>query len=85
MSNQPPAPLDDREWTRRKELLQAVLRYLTENGPTHWVALYLYFDKDGTGEIGKVLGHLAVCKHIMIDGNIAKITVLGTEQIQAKG
>ena len=43
-----------REWATRTILLQAVLRYLAQNGPTNWVTLYLHFD--GTGEIGPALG-----------------------------
>ena len=82
MSNETSGPQDEREWAMRKVLLQAVLRYLTEHGPTNWVAVYLHFDNDGTGEIGKALGHLAVCKHISIEGATAKITALGVEQLK---
>ena len=46
--------------------------------------LYLHFDSDGTGKIGPVLGQLAVCKHIVIEGTIAKITTLGMEQLKSK-
>ena len=83
MSNQPSAPLDDREWARRRELLHAVLRYLTERGPTYWATLYLHFDPDGTGEIGPALRDLAISKHIVVDSTIVKITMLGTEQLKS--
>ncbi len=82
MSTQTTNPLDEREWARRKELIQAVLRFLTLNGPTSWFTLYLHFDRGGTGEIGQALGHLAVCKHIALEGTVAKITPLGTEQLK---
>jgi hypothetical protein len=79
--SQTPGPQDEREWAQRRILLQAVLRYLTARGPTHWATLYLHFDSDGTGEIGPALGHLAVCKHIQVEGTTAKITALRTEQL----
>ena len=82
MSQPPSGPQDEREWARRKELLQAILRYLAENGPTSWVTLYLRFDPHGTGEIGPAIGYLAVCKHIVIEGTTAKITALGMEQFK---
>ena len=81
MSPPPSGPQDEREWARRKELLQVILQYLSENGPTSWVTLYVHFDPHGTGEIGPAIGHLAVCKHIVIEGTTAKITALGIEQL----
>jgi hypothetical protein len=83
MSKQPSRPQDVREWARRRELLQAVLGYLKENGPTNWAALYVHFE-DGTGEIGRALGHLAFCKHIAIEGTSAKINALGMEQLKSR-
>jgi hypothetical protein len=83
VSQEPSVPQDEREWAQRKEVLQAVLRYLAENGPTSWLTLYLQFDTHGTGEIGPAIGHLAVCKHIVIEGTTAKITALGMEQLKS--
>jgi hypothetical protein len=83
MSSQPSGPQDEREFAKRRILLQKVLRYLTDRGPTHWATLYLHFDSDGTGEIGPALRHLAACKHIQVVGTTATITVLGLEQIQS--
>ena len=82
MSNQPPNPQDEREWAKRSELLQAVLRYLAANGPTNWVTLSLHFDPGGTGEIGPALGYLAINKHIVLEGTTAKITASGREQLK---
>jgi hypothetical protein len=82
MSDQPSGYEDEREWAIRKKLLLTVLQYLEENGPTNWATVYLHFDSDGTGEIGKALGHLAVCKHIAIEDSLATITALGTEQLK---
>ena len=82
MTAQTPGLQDKREWGRRSDLLQAVLRYLTMNGPTSWMTLYLHFDVGGTGEIGAAIGHLTVCKHIVVEGTTAKITTLGTEQLK---
>src|SRR6185436_12364364 len=67
MTAQTPGLQDKREWGRRSDLLQAVLRYLTMNGPTSWMTLYLHFDVGGTGEIGAAIGHLTVCKHIVVE------------------
>ena len=83
MSGQTPGPQDEREFAKRRLLLQKVLRYLIDRGPIHWATLYLHFDSDGTGEIGLALGHLAVCKHIQVVGTTAKITALGIEQIES--
>ena len=83
VSNQISDPQNEREWARRKVRLQAILRYLTERGPTNWATLYVHFDQEETGEIGKALGHLSICKHIAIEGTIAKITALGTEQLES--
>ena len=83
MSSQTPDPQDEREFAKRRILLQKVLRYLTDKGPTHWATLYLHIDSDGTGEIGPALRHLAVCKHVQVVGTTAKITALGMEQIQS--
>jgi hypothetical protein len=79
--NEPPTPPDEREWARRKLLLHAVLRYLEVHGPTLWVTLYLHFDPDGTGEIGRALRHLSLCKHIEIEDGTAKITAGGIEYL----
>jgi len=68
-------------WEQRRILLQHILRYLNINGPTLWPVLYLHFDKEGTGEIGKALYHLADCKYICIDGATATITQLGIDQL----
>jgi hypothetical protein len=84
VANRTPGVQDDREWARRRSLLRAVLRYLTENGPTHWATIYIHFDHGGTEEIGKALGHLAVCKHVAIEGSTAKITALGMEQLKSR-
>ena len=81
ISNQAYSHKEEREWANRRKLLQAVLRYLKKNGPTSWVTLYLHFDHDGSGEIGPALGHLAVCKHIAMEGTTAKITASGIEQL----
>ena len=83
MSSQTPDPPDEREWAKRQQLLQEVLRYLAVNGPTNWVKLYLHFDGDGTREIGAALGHLAICKHIAIQDTFANITPLGMEQLKS--
>ena len=83
MSNQTSGPSDEREWATRRALLQAVLVYLAHNGPTTWVALYLHFDPDGTGEIGPALGYLAVNKHIVFEGMTAMTTASGTEQLRS--
>jgi hypothetical protein len=82
-SNETSSQQDAREWAKRRELLQAVLRYLTEHGTTSWAAVYIHFDKDGAGEVGKALGHLALRKHIVIEGTTAKITARGMEQLQS--
>ena len=46
------------------------------------MTLYLHFDVGGTGEIGAAIGHLTVCKHIVVEGTTAKITTLGTELLK---
>jgi hypothetical protein len=84
MVNQPSAPLDDREWTKQDELLHAILWYLTERGPTSWIALYLYFDPHGTGEIGSALKHLTTVKYIVVDTTIVTVTVSGMAQLTAE-
>ena len=76
-------PQDAIEWARRRILLQAILRYLVEHGPTSWLRLYLHFDSGGTGEIGAAIGYLAVNKHIALEGTTAKITALGREQLKS--
>jgi hypothetical protein len=81
--NQPANLQDEREWTKRRELLQSVLRYLNERGPTNWATLYVHFNQDGTGEIGSALGHLAVCKHVVVESTIMRITARGMEQLQS--
>ncbi|HEY6260702.1 MAG TPA: hypothetical protein VIW47_03855 [Nitrospiraceae bacterium] len=83
MLDNTPAELDDREWARRKMLLHAILRYLTERGPTYWATLYLHFDPDGTGEIGPALRHLATFKLIAVDRTIVKVTSSGMEQLKS--
>ena len=82
MSNQTSGPSDEREWATRRALLQAVLEYLVQSGPTTWVRLYLHFDPDGIREIGPALGYLAVKKHIVFEGATAMITPSGTEQLR---
>ena len=84
VANHTPNTPDARERVRHRILLQAVLRYLNENGPINWVTLYVHFD-DGTRDIGAALGYLALCKHIAIEGTTTKITARGTEQLQTKG
>ena len=82
MLDNTPAELNDREWAKRRELLHAILRYLTERGPTYWARLYIHFDPHGTGEIGPALKILATFKHIVVDNTIVKITASGMEQLK---
>ncbi|MGH7180720.1 MAG: hypothetical protein ACREJN_01940 [Nitrospiraceae bacterium] len=52
------------------------------NDPTNWVSLYLQFDANETGEVGKALRHLVSCKHITVVDKVAKITEAGLEQLK---
>lgn len=70
MSTQITGPWNEREWAQTRDLQEAVLRYLNENGSTDWVTLCLHFD-DGTREIGTALGYLSVYTYIAIAGTLA--------------
>ena len=83
MSDQALGPRDKMKWARRIVLLQQVLHFLSERGPTSWAILYFHFDKDGKDEVGQALGHLATLKHIEIKGTtLRRITQLGKEQLK---
>ena len=74
----------DRQWERRRELEQAVLVHLTENGSAQkWGALYTHFYQDERGEIGETLFQLAHRKHVAVESDgTARITLLGLRELQ---
>ena len=47
-------------------LVRQVLEHLTEHGPTHYDALYVLFDRNGTAHVQTVLHGLKQRKHIEI-------------------
>jgi hypothetical protein len=83
MENQPSTLGYEREWERRRELQEAVLLHLTENGSAKWGRLYGHFSQDGTDEIGEALESLTQRRHIAVEADgTAKITPLGTKHLK---
>ncbi|NWF71813.1 MAG: hypothetical protein HXY51_02040 [Nitrospirae bacterium] len=73
----------NQEWERRKELEQAVLAHLMENGAAKkWGALYSHFYQDERGEIGEALAELTQERHILVESDgTARLTVSGVDQL----
>lgn len=83
MSNQASNIQLEREYTRFRELHQAVLLHLMTVGPTKWDVLSGHFDQERTGEVTHALRHLARLKHITVEADsTAKITASGMRQLR---
>ena len=74
--------MERQSWEPKRSLEERVLIHLTEKGPKKWAAVYRYFDQEGKGEIGPVLGALESLKQIECDDKgYVKITQTGFELI----
>jgi hypothetical protein len=74
---------NEQDWVIRRELQQAVLLYLAENGSAKWGALYGHFYQEKTDEIGSALQHLAQWNHIAVDlDGATNITAAGMGQLK---
>jgi hypothetical protein len=71
------------EWSQSKNLQNAVLRYLSVNGPKPWGEIYALFEQQESGaSISEALRRLVARKAIAIIGGLTTITALGIEQLE---
>ena len=64
------------------DLLREALQYLKDYGPLDWNALYVRFNANNSGDIGRTLQTLQAQKFIEVGpDNTAKITALGMTQL----